>query len=181
MMCGIVSGIKLDNKFIAGSNIHIVFYTWDPFDELQNSDGSRVLPIDQFITGPKKTILKPGEILSAVRVKIPPAKTIQHFEKVGKREALAIAVASFAALVELADNGSIASARFAWGSIGPTVFVSQEINDAVVGRRLDEKTLDEAGSLLNKLVNPIDDVRATAEYRRLVASRLMLRLLNRSV
>ena len=82
--------------------------------ELQSQHESRILPLSDFITGPGKTVLGPGEILVAVRVPLPRASIVQHFEKVGKRRALAIAVVGMAALLRL-ENDVIAG-KSAWPS-----------------------------------------------------------------
>ncbi len=130
-----------------------------------------------FITGPGRTVLQPGE--SMVGVNIPDSRNfgIRHFEKVGRRRALAIAVASLAALVRFDTEGRVAEARLAWGSVGPVVMRSPEAEAALVGRALDRESLATAATLARASVVPIDDVRASAAYRRQLVGRLLFRLL----
>lgn len=144
--------------------------------ELRKKDGSRRLPIRQFILGPGKTALADGELLTGVWLEKDDSFTIHHFEKVGQRNALAIAIASLAALVKTTETGIIERARFAWGSVGPTVVTSQDAEDALVGLFLDRHTLHSIVPIVERSVCPIDDVRASAAYRRALAGNLVLRL-----
>lgn len=144
--------------------------------ELASKAGIRRLPLAKFLLGPGRTALQHGEVLTAVRVPIPGVNVCQHFEKVGRRDALAVAVVSLAALVRLGHGGKIAEARLAWGSVGPTVWRCPEAEAALVGRKLSLTALTAAAALVRTLVKPIDDVRASAAYRREVAGNLLLRL-----
>ncbi|PIP36199.1 MAG: hypothetical protein COX20_07160 [Desulfobacterales bacterium CG23_combo_of_CG06-09_8_20_14_all_52_9] len=67
--------------------------------------------------------------------------------------------------------------RLAWGSIGPTVLRFPEVENSLTGKNLSPETLETAADAIRKGVTPIDDVRASAEYRRQVAGNLLLRLL----
>ena len=139
-------------------------------------DSRRVSPID-FISGPGKTSLKRGEIVYAVRVKKAPEYNFHRFEKVGQRKALAIAVVSLAATLRVSDSGKVEKARLAWGSVGPTVVTSPEVEEALIGQPLSLAGLQKAVSLAREAVCPIDDVRASASYRRSVAGNLLWRFL----
>ena len=99
-----------------------------------------------------------------------------HFEKVGRRNALAIAVVSMTALVRTGTDSVIDEIHLAWGSVGPTVIRDRSLESSLAGRPLTPKTLEEAAEAVRKIVRPIDDVRAGAEYRRQVAGNLLLRL-----
>ncbi len=145
--------------------------------ELCSAIGIRMMPISAFILGPGTTHLRTGEILSTVLLPRPAARPIQHFEKVGLRSAMACAVASFAALLDVSPAGAVQSARLAWGSVGPTVVRIPAVEAAMIGRSLDRETLEGLVPLVRKGITPRDDVRASAEYRRLVAGNLLLRLL----
>ena len=134
------------------------------------------MPVGDFITGPGRTVLKPGEILYGVWIPKGPGWTIHHFEKVGRRKAQAIAVVSLAAVLRTDEGGTVQQARLAWGSVGPTVVASPEIDAFFAGRRLCPETLYDAARLARQTVRPIDDVRASADYRRLVSGNLVLRL-----
>ena len=145
--------------------------------ELASRDGRRSLPLAEFLLGPGRTALGPGEIVAAVRIPLPPPGALQHFEKVGRRDALAIAVASLAALVVRDQAGRVTEARLAVGSLTPTARRCPAAEAALLGHRLDREALLEAGRRIRDEISPIEDLRATAAYRREVAGRLPLRLL----
>lgn len=144
--------------------------------ELLSLHGARTLAIEDFILGPGRTRLDPGEILAAVRVPKPNPNALHHFEKVGLRNALACSVVSLAALVVFSQEDTVEDVELAWGSVGPTVVRCPEAQSRLLGRQLDIETLEEAASLVRKTVCPISDVRASVDYRKTVSGNLLLRL-----
>jgi len=144
--------------------------------ELASETEVRRLPISRFILGPGRTLLESGEILSAIHIEKPHPKTIQHFEKVGRRNALACALASLAAVLRVSDNGIVLAASLAWGSVGPTVVTCPEAADRLINQPLSLDRLAEAAAIVQKAVCPITDIRATADFRRAIAGNLLLRL-----
>ena len=144
--------------------------------ELRSAGGTRRLKVADFIRGPGKTCLVRGEILAGIFIPKQPAFNVQHFEKVGRRKALAIAVVSLAACLALSETGRVKKARLAWGSVGPTVVTVEEAEKRLENRCLDAQSLSEAARIARCHVSPIDDVRASAAYRRQVAGNLLMRL-----
>lgn len=145
--------------------------------ELTSAGETRRLPLSAFLLGPGKTALRPGEIVTAVFLPRPTEGTLQHFEKVGLRSAMACAIASLAAIIRLSpDTGRIESARLAWGSVAPTAVRLAEVEEALIGLTLDRESLERIVPLVHKQLFPITDVRATADYRLQVAGNLVLRL-----
>ena len=151
-------------------------YVLDAELELRRKDRSRRVPIDEFILGPGRTVLADDELLYGVWLKKGDSAAIHHFEKVGQRKALAIAIAGFAALVKTTGAGIVEKARFAWGSVGPTVAISREAEEALVGSPLTRESLQGIVPIIEKAVFPIDDVRASSSYRRALAGNLVVRL-----
>ncbi|MBI5520616.1 MAG: xanthine dehydrogenase family protein subunit M [Desulfovibrio sp.] len=143
--------------------------------ELASQAGARRMRLAEFIAGPGRTGLKPGEVLAAAIVPPAPEFQVRHFEKVGRRGALAIAVVSLSALLRL-ERGRIAEARLAWGSVGPTVWRCPEAEAELVGRKPTLAALSAAAAVVRENVRPIGDLRASADYRRQVAGNLLLRL-----
>lgn len=150
-------------------------YVLDAKVQLRCATSIRTLPLDEFITGPGQTALQTGEILDSVIIPYPDGTNLHYFEKVGQREALAISVVSLAAVLSV-RSGVVQSARLAWGSVGPTIITSQDVENSLEGEKLTLATLHGAADLARQAVSPISDVRATAEYRRQVAGNLLLRL-----
>jgi xanthine dehydrogenase FAD-binding subunit len=145
--------------------------------EMASPHGRRTLPIADFIQGPGRTALRPGELLT--RIVLPPSVSFAHqrFEKVGRRRSLAISVASFCGELRFAADGTVAEARFAWGSVAPTVLRIPALEADLVGRRLDRLAIRSAASVVRERVAPISDIRASADYRRRVAGNLLTRFL----
>jgi CO/xanthine dehydrogenase FAD-binding subunit len=151
-------------------------YALDAEVELQSHDASRRIPLREFIVGPGRTALGAGEILRGIWLKGAPDFRVHRFEKVGNRKALAVSIVSLAALLHVSDSGVIERVRLAWGSVAPTVVRSLRVESFLTGKPLSSGTLDEAVPLVHQAVSPIDDIRASAAYRRTVAGNLLLRL-----
>jgi CO/xanthine dehydrogenase FAD-binding subunit len=145
--------------------------------ELRNRDAVRILQIREFIIGAGKTQLQKGEILTGITVKKPVGYNVHHFEKVGQRKSMSCAIASMASLLQVSPSGVIEAARLAWGSIGPTVVTAAVVEEALIGEKLSRETLAAAAGKIRQIVQPIDDVRASAEYRRDISGNLLMRLL----
>ncbi len=145
--------------------------------ELASPLGRRRLPIGDFVAGPGRTMLHRREIIT--RIVFPHAEPFpfQSFDKVGLRRSMAVAVASFAGMVRLSAAGHVEEARFAWGSVAPTVVRLPRLEAELAGSRLDGDTIRGAAEIVRRGVSPIDDIRATADYRRCVAANLLMRFL----
>jgi CO/xanthine dehydrogenase FAD-binding subunit len=135
--------------------------------ELASTRGTRRVPIGEFITGPKRTVLEPDELIAAFHVA--PAAGPQQFSKVGTRNAMVIAVCSFSLALD-PDERRVGTCI---GSTGPTPIVAAEA-EAFAGGTLDwdggatpsERDLARFGELVAQAASPIDDVRGSAAYRR---------------
>lgn len=139
--------------------------------------GSRLVPINQFVLDVRKTALKPAELITHVSFKVPDSNWHSTFQKLGLRRSMAIAVASVAVLLHIED-GVIKQARVALGSIAPTVIRASEAEGSLVGSALEEDRIERAGQLASEAAKPIDDVRGSARYRRAVIVGLVRRALN---
>lgn len=133
--------------------------------EVESRDrGVRLIPAAEFYLGPKRSALEPDELIRAVRV--PPATGPQYFSKVGTRNAMVIAVCSFAVALHPGER----RVGTGIGSAGPTPLRALEAED-LLARELDwDAPLDPAlarrfGELAARAAAPIDDVRGTAAYR----------------
>ncbi|MBN9252999.1 MAG: FAD binding domain-containing protein, partial [Mesorhizobium sp.] len=144
--------------------------------------GRRALPINEFITGVKRTALGPGELI--VSISVPVASGPQEFLKVGRRNAMVIALANLALIVD-GDRRKVACAL---GSVGPTIIRCDEAEGLVARKvnwdrmRLDDpQVYQDFGELCANSARPINDHRATADYRRhaiaVLASRALMRTL----
>ncbi len=152
-------------------------YVLDATLEIRSRGNTRNVPINQFISGAGQIRLGTKELLTGIRIPKPRGFGIHHFEKIGRRKSQACAVASMAALVSLSTDGTVEDIRLAWGSVGPTVVTCPAAENILRGTPLSLQTLEEAASEVRATVAPIDDVRAGADYRRVVAGNLVLRLM----
>ena len=125
-------------------------------------NGTRSLPISDFIVGPGTTVLESGGIVSEIHLKKRNEKSL--FYKLGLRQSMAISVVNFAIVYNKDSNDSFTSLSVAAGSVAPTIVFLKQFADAV----LNGASLDEAIQLIDKDISPIDDIRATANYRRTV-------------
>jgi CO/xanthine dehydrogenase FAD-binding subunit len=151
-------------------------YTLQADIELMKSESRRRLQLSDFITGPGRTRINKGEILSRIIIPKKPLFSRHFFEKVGLRQALSIAIVSMAALYNLAPDNTITDLRLAWGSLGPTIVTRPAIEQFMVGKILNKTLLIEAGNQLRQQIAPINDIRAGADYRRQIAGNLLQRL-----
>lgn len=143
---------------------------------LQKNGASRKVRAEDFFLGPRKTVLEKGELLTGVSFPKPAPGSVQYFEKVGQRKALAIAIVSMAAILTTDGGGRVEKARFAWGSVGPTVVRIPEAEAIFEGKKPSHELFRQAAGLVKNSVKPIDDIRASSAYRSRVAGNLLLRL-----
>lgn len=140
--------------------------------ELASTRGTRHLALSELITGPKMTTMRPGELITSVRVRR--YRGGQEYLKVGVRNAMVIAVASLAMVVD-PPNGRIG---IGLGSVGPVPLRAAEAEAWLAARvdwptmRLIERdaaeateTVDRLAALVRGAARPIDDHRSTARYR----------------
>ena len=163
---GTVAG-NLATASPAGDSHPVLLACWAAV-EVESVRGSRLIDIDDFFIGPKLSALGPDELIRAVR--IPAATGPQQFAKVGPRNAMVIATASFALNLDVAGR----RVGTGIGSAGPTPLraraAEQMLEEALADRwdapgGLGESDAREFGALVAEASSPIDDVRGSAGYR----------------
>ena len=145
--------------------------------EVASLAGCRRLPIADFILGPGRTVLACGEIVTRVLLPARDRFVWQAYEKIGRRQSLAISVVSFAGLLRVDAARCVSAAHLAWGSVGPTVVSAPELAGWLVGKPLDQALIEQAVESARAAVCPIGDLRASAVYRRSLAGNLLRRFL----
>jgi CO/xanthine dehydrogenase FAD-binding subunit len=139
--------------------------------EIASVHASRTTPVADFFVGPKRSVLGPDELIAAVWV--PAATGPQTFSKVGSRNAMVIAICSFALALH-PDVGRIGTGI---GSAGPVPLRARAAEQFLEGHlgetgawesrpRLGDAAVDEFARLVAGAARPIDDVRGSADYRR---------------
>lgn len=182
---GQVGGWQIQNRATLGGNMANASPAGDSLPVLLALDaivvaagagGMREIPYKRFHTGYRKTALQPGEIVVRVRIPYSPQGSVQAFRKVGTREAQAISKV-VVAMRGRVEDGRIAELRLAAGSVAATPIRLRAAEDAVRGMAAGPDTADLAGRTAAGEVEPIDDVRSTAEYRRFVLGRVVRRMI----
>lgn len=151
---------------------------------LRSVAGSRTVPLNEFYTGVRQTVMQPDELL--VDISFPALTSNQRgmFIKLALRRAQAISVVDVAVIVAFAqtnggalDPQTITDSRVALGSVAPTIIRAPEAEVYLVGKTLTAATMTQAATLAAQTAKPIDDVRGPAWYRTEMVKQTVLRAL----
>ena len=173
-----VGSWQIRNMGTVGGNL----CTASPSAEIAGPKGKRTVPMTQFHTGVRRTVLAPDELLVGIKIPAAQGKAGSHYIKLKEREKMDIAFVGVASAVELEGNdGVVKSARIALGAVAPTPIRATEAEAKLKGQRLTDELLAEAGKLAAQAAKPISDVRASAEYRREMVDVLTRRTLSHAL
>jgi xanthine dehydrogenase iron-sulfur cluster and FAD-binding subunit A len=139
---------------------------------LMGSDGERMVVLGDLLAGPGQVKLRKGEILAAVRLPKVTTGTGSAFLKISRVHA-DLAKVSAAVRLTRDEGGRATSVRIELGSVGPTVVRARKCESALVKQAVTSEVALAAGEAAAGEIQPIDDVRSTAEYRRRVAVALV--------
>jgi carbon-monoxide dehydrogenase medium subunit len=182
--CATVGSVQTRNVGTLGGNLcnaspaadtAPVLLALDAVVEIAGTEGRRLLPIDDFFAGYRQTALAPGEILTAIRVPVPDGPRGSAFLKLGRRKAMEISIASVAVRVDLTSDGMVAATGVGLGSVAATSLRSASAEQTLTGSPPAPETWDAAGHAAASDCSPIDDIRATGEYRAAMVSVLVSR------
>ena len=141
--------------------------------------GQRNVSIEEMASGPYHCSLHPNEIISRFVLQPRPQEvTFADFQKIGRRQELAIARMSMAAMAFQNDGGSIAYMRFALGSCTPTPHRFREVEEYLTGKVPSEKVVWEAGRLLAETMLNITGRRPSAAYKEPAIQGLFVRMMS---
>lgn len=138
--------------------------------------GARRLPLERFFRGPGQTVLAAGELLAWVEVPRKHAGWTVRYERLDVRRAMDIAIVGVA-LALRQDGARVAEARLALGAVAPTPLRVPDAEAALAAGGITPAAIERAAELAMAAARPIDDVRATAEYRREMVGALVRRAL----
>lgn len=169
--CATIAG-NIGNASPAGDTLPVL-YIYEALIVLETNNKSRILPIEEVILGPRKTVIMKNELITEIIIPLTTFSGIL-FEKVGGRKADAISKVSFAGAIILKDN-KIQSIRIAYGAVGPTIVRNKVIEEKYINLTRQElkENLSDIKMEYEKIVKPIDDIRSTKEYRKKVAINLL--------
>ena len=138
--------------------------------------GARDVPVEEFVTAPGQTVVRPGELLVELRIALPRPHSSDCYLRLIPRNEMDIAVVGVGVALTLEGERCVA-ARIALGAVGPTQILARKAGDSLIGKPLDAAAIDNAARLAIEASQPIDDMRGTAEYRRHIVGVLTRRAL----
>ncbi len=143
---------------------------------LASRQGERTVPLQEFYTGVRKTVMQPDELL--VDISFPALRPSQRgtFIKIALRRAQAISVVNAAVILDL-EGETVRSAKITLGAVAPTIIHAPEAEAYLAGKTLTDSVMEEAARLAIEASRPIDDLRASAAYRREMVRVSVLRAL----
>jgi len=133
--------------------------------QTMSASGGRTIPINDFWTGPGRTVLEAGEVVTHIELPAPPARSSSHYQRHTPRKVMDIAAVGTAVYLELDANGACATARVALGAVAPTVIRAPKTEAALVGQAINEDSAAAAAKVAATEATPISDQRASAEFR----------------
>ena len=149
------------------ANMANMFLAMDSRVKIVSVDGEKVIGLDEFFAGPKRTILKRGEVLTEIIV----PQNVEHFKgiylKFSPRKAMDIGIVNIAILLD-ADfkSGLCKSVRIALGAVAPTPIRARRAEDLLMGNVLNADLISNAAEVASSESDPISDFRASAGYRK---------------
>jgi carbon-monoxide dehydrogenase medium subunit len=144
--------------------------------EVVGSAGTRTIPIDEFFLDYLETSLEGGEIVSAILIPNEPASAKGRHLKFSRTHGDYATISISLVLAETGDKCTYA--RIAVGSAGPTPIHLDEVDALLTGSVLTEQLINNAAKLLVDATDPVDDVRGSLEYRRMIIPGLLNRAVN---
>jgi CO/xanthine dehydrogenase FAD-binding subunit len=139
----------------------------DAIVTIAGPDGRRQLPLAAFFVGPRKTVLKPSELLVEIIIPKENVGKPAHFLKFGLRKGQALALVNVAAAFWVDwDKKTFVAPRISLGAVAPTVIHASSAEAYLEGKTITLEAMSEAGKLAVNDAKPINDFRASAAYRR---------------
>ncbi|HEX8968310.1 MAG TPA: xanthine dehydrogenase family protein subunit M [Chloroflexota bacterium] len=173
-----VATVRIRNQGTVGGNLAHADPAQDPPPMLIALDGQAVIAsrngqrrvaLDEFFVDYFETVLQPGEVLLSIDLPPLPAGTRVTYKKFLPRTQDDYATVSVAAALRLGADGTCDDVRVALGAAATTPIHARGVEDALRGQRLDAQTIKDAAALVREEVDPLDDLRGSAGYKREMA------------
>jgi carbon-monoxide dehydrogenase medium subunit len=143
---------------------------------IHGGQGTRSVPLEDFFTGPGKTVLKSDELVTEIAVPAPAPRTGKIYIKHGRRKAMELATVGVAVTLTLEDE-----IRIVLGAVAPTPIRAKKAEVLLSGRKIDAALIERAAQSALEESRPISNVRANAAYRREMVGVLTRRALQRAL
>ncbi|MBI3744846.1 MAG: xanthine dehydrogenase family protein subunit M [Chloroflexi bacterium] len=174
--CRLIGSVQIQNRASMGGNICNAAPSADTIPgaiclgarvRIAGPRGRRELPLEEFFSGPGKTVLASDEILVDIVVPPPAPHSASAYERFTPRAEMDIAFAGVASYLRLdSKSGRCAEARICLGAVAPTPLRASQAERALVGQAVTKDTIREAARRAAMDAQPITDQRASADYRR---------------
>lgn len=128
--------------------------------------GKRDIPIEEFFTGPGKTVLEQGELVTSFTLPAQGDRCAAAYHKHAIRGDTDISIVCVGVRIGLDPDGTVNKARVALGAVAPPPIRVHAVEELLVGKKLTDETIEQAARLAEQSVKPITDQRASAEYRK---------------
>jgi len=185
------AGVQIRNLATVGGNICNASPAGDTLPALLAFDaqcriagpgGERIVPLDQFFSGPGRTVLERGEILVEVVLPPPPKVSGSLYIKHSPRAAMDIATLGVASYVALKDRGRVcADVKIVLGAVAPTPIRAYAAEDLLRGQTITPELLVKVAQATQECASPIDDLRGSAAHRKDLAGVLTHRTLEQAI
>lgn len=142
----------------------IALIALDALSIIHGKRGERQVPLVDFFTFVRETVLKPGEFLKEVRIPFQSKKTAASFQKIGRTK-VDIALVNVACRITIQD-GLVKDSRIVLGAVAPTPVRARKAENLLNGKTLDDDLVTEVATMAVSETKPISDLRASAGYRR---------------
>jgi len=162
-----------------------VLLAYDARVELASSQGTRQIDLDEFLVDRRQTQRRPDELLTSIRIDANADGTGDAYVKIGRRTAMEVAIVGVGARLRV-DDGVLHDVRLGVAACGPRAFRARGVEDALEGFTLTDGTvpsdaLADASARVFEDASLIDDVRASANYRRAVLPRAVAAAISQSI
>ncbi len=182
-----VGGVQIQNRGTVAGNICNAspaadgvppLLSLDAIVDIAGVDGTRQLPLAQFIEGNRRIALKSGELVTGLFIPKRGSSSRATFLKLGARRYLVISIAMVAVTLDLYDAETIQDARVAVGACSEVACRLPGVEDALKGKSMTADLARVLTSEMFEVLSPIDDIRANAVYRRNAAETIVRRALD---
>ncbi len=145
--------------------------------KIAGPSGEREIELESFFTGPGRTVLGRGELLTSLTVPYSEEGRRGAFIKLG-RTSLDLATVSIAVSAKMKKE-TVESIRIVVGAVAPTPLRLRSVEQQIAKKKLTVETIEKVSKLVSESINPITDIRGTAEYRRLASKGIAMEALTR--
>jgi CO/xanthine dehydrogenase FAD-binding subunit len=187
----IIGGIQIQSRAGLGGNLCNASPSGDGITPLivhnavahiAGPNGNRDVAVEDFCTGPGRTVLNNGELLVSISMPKPVANSGAAYTRFIPRNEMDIAVAGVGVAVVLDSSGqNFVSARIALASVGPTPILATAAGDSLAGKPVNDESIAAAAALARDAASPITDMRGTIDQRNQLVNVLTGRMINKAV